>query len=172
MEQMFGTTVRMPRNAARITPTGAEEDYENYHPRLSCLFLRQYKYPRCKSPGTLRILKLPPANLKHEVINCELVKSQTVGSDDTQEYETWSWCWGVEKEHMKAFLRIHCVQYVFLSRISQSLASALRALRDQVSVRYLWVDALCVNQLDNQEKNEQVPLMAQIYGNASKFASG
>jgi len=103
MEQMFGTTVRMPGNAARITPTGAEEDYENYHPRLSCLFLRQYKYPRCISPGTLRILKLPPANLKQEVINCELIESQTVGSDDTQEYEALSWCWGVEKEHMKAF---------------------------------------------------------------------
>lgn len=53
------------------------------------------------------------AGLEQEVTDCGLIESQTVGSDDTQEYEALSWCWGVEKEHMKALLQIHFVQYVF-----------------------------------------------------------
>ena len=32
----------------------------------------------------------------------------------------------------------------------------------------LWVDAICINQADNEEKAHQIPLMEQIYGNASR----
>jgi hypothetical protein len=38
----------------------------------------------------------------------------------------------------------------------------------QFQNQYLWVDAICINQEDSDEKNHQVPLMSYIYSTASK----
>jgi hypothetical protein len=40
-------------------------------------------------------------------------------------------------------------------------------MRDPHIEKYFWVDALCINQVDNIEKSSQIPKMAQIYGEAS-----
>lgn len=34
--------------------------------------------------------------------------------------------------------------------------------------RYYWVDAICINQSNNEEKGHQVPLMGQVYKNAER----
>ncbi|KAF2491615.1 HET-domain-containing protein [Lophium mytilinum] len=47
--------------------------------------------------------------------------------------------------------------------ITQNLASALRHLRYPYKPRNLWVDAVCINQHDEIERNEQVKRMANIY---------
>ncbi|EMT68770.1 Heterokaryon incompatibility protein 6, OR allele, partial [Fusarium odoratissimum] len=43
-------------------------------------------------------------------------------------------------------------------------AAALRRLRWKRKKRVLWIDAICINQADVDEKNTQVPLMQKIYG--------
>ncbi|KAI2624220.1 heterokaryon incompatibility protein-domain-containing protein [Hypoxylon sp. NC1633] len=58
-----------------------------------------------------------------------------------------------------------------------NLVMALRQLRafhnspDKLPYRsaktYLWIDAICINQTDIEEKNSQVPLMAGIYSSAT-----
>ena len=52
--------------------------------------------------------------------------------------------------------------------IKPNLAAALRELRDEISVRILWIDAICINQSNPEERNQQVPMMADIYGQASR----
>jgi hypothetical protein len=47
--------------------------------------------------------------------------------------------------------------------ITNNLHSALLALRDFSASRYLWIDAICINQTDVGEKNREVPRMMQIY---------
>lgn len=51
--------------------------------------------------------------------------------------------------------------------ITDNFDCALRYLRSQNVRRTLWVDALCINQYDTLERNQQVPLMCFIYSNAS-----
>jgi hypothetical protein len=53
--------------------------------------------------------------------------------------------------------------------IRPNLHEALRQLRRASQDKYLfiWVDALCINQNDEVEKQEQVLKMAQIYRNAA-----
>jgi hypothetical protein len=59
--------------------------------------------------------------------------------------------------------------------IRKNLANALRYLRpwmktlitDSPPVLNLWVDSLCINQSDPEEKNHQVKLMKKIYSNAT-----
>ena len=52
--------------------------------------------------------------------------------------------------------------------IPPNLLEALAVLRLQESVRTLWVDALCINQEDSEEKSVQIPMMSRIYRRAKK----
>ena len=52
-------------------------------------------------------------------------------------------------------------------RIADSLSSALSNLAEEHS-KLWWIDALCINQDDVEEKNEQVKLMCKIYSKAKK----
>lgn len=47
-------------------------------------------------------------------------------------------------------------------------ALALRSLREPRQSRVLWIDAICINQKDTDEKNIQIPLMGDIYKTASQ----
>ncbi|KAN0121865.1 Heterokaryon incompatibility protein (HET) domain containing protein [Hyaloscypha variabilis] len=47
--------------------------------------------------------------------------------------------------------------------VTTNLALLLRNLRHSVISRLLWIDAICINQYDNDEKGHQVQLMATIY---------
>ena len=44
--------------------------------------------------------------------------------------------------------------------------SALLRLRLREKLRLLWVNAVCINQLDNDEKTRQVMLIRKIYEHA------
>ena len=51
--------------------------------------------------------------------------------------------------------------------ITPTLYSALRYLRWSEWEQYLWVDQLCINQKDLAERAQQVPLMREIYAQAT-----
>lgn len=52
----------------------------------------------------------------------------------------------------------------------EKLVSALLRLRSASSIRVLWVDALCINQKDLEEKSQQVSIMQHIYKSATEVA--
>jgi hypothetical protein len=52
--------------------------------------------------------------------------------------------------------------------IPESCYIALKNLRDHHGVRTIWVDAICIDQKSDGEKNMQLPLMKEIYGKARK----
>lgn len=75
-------------------------------------------------------------------------------------YEALSYTWGEKTGHS-----IDCDgQSLF---IRENICSALRRLRRAGTVRNLWIDALCINQLDIEERNEQLRSMKSIYQNAT-----
>lgn len=51
------------------------------------------------------------------------------------------------------------------SKLPQTILDALQVCQE-IGVKYLWVDALCIVQDDDKERDEQISLMDQIYGNA------
>ncbi len=51
--------------------------------------------------------------------------------------------------------------------VTSNLHDALYQLADYTDVRYIWCDALCVNQADNKEKSVCVPMMGGIFASAT-----
>jgi hypothetical protein len=52
--------------------------------------------------------------------------------------------------------------------VTNNLEIALQHFRYRHAVRRLWVDSLCINQQDNQERLHQVNLMRFVYQNAGR----
>jgi hypothetical protein len=52
--------------------------------------------------------------------------------------------------------------------VTPNCLSVLQTLRSRFKPRKLWVDARCIDQTSTAEKNQQVPLMAEIYGRAKQ----
>jgi hypothetical protein len=119
--------------------------------------------PISPGPDTIRLLHLLPSENKDAPIQCRLIDySLQISSKRKHLYEALSYVWGGENKPNSL-----SVDGRILS-ITASLHAALLRLRDYALGRFLWVDAVCINQNDDIEKEHQIAFMAQIYGFASR----
>ncbi|KAI8965639.1 HET-domain-containing protein [Daldinia sp. FL1419] len=110
-------------------------------------------------PATeLRVLEI--ANNGRDPVECRLVKHQ-----EGLPYSTLSWCWGRPGQEREAEIRILQSSRSYTFPVPQNLESAIRALRRNGQLR-VWIDYICIDQKNMDEKNLQVPMMASIYGGA------
>jgi hypothetical protein len=79
---------------------------------------------------------------------------------EKQSYEALSYCWGDEEYPFP----ILC--HDGLMWVTMNLYMALRRLQESNLPRFLWIDAICINQTDLEEKSWQVRQMGDIYRNA------
>ncbi|KAK3389853.1 heterokaryon incompatibility protein-domain-containing protein [Podospora didyma] len=104
----------------------------------------------------IRILILKPAPNESDTIECEL---QTADLDDgSASYEALSYVWGSHKDPA-AKIMLQGSEHT----ARPSLALALRHLRYKGRSRRLWVDAICINQNNLDERAAQVKIMREIY---------
>ncbi|CAF9918515.1 hypothetical protein IMSHALPRED_004328 [Imshaugia aleurites] len=80
-------------------------------------------------------------------------------------YEALSYHWGNEKAESK--IKIYTAGFPGSFKVRPNLHAALKQLRFRDRPRRLWIDAICINQDDNDEKNAQVSLMADVYSKAT-----
>lgn len=92
--------------------------------------------------------------LEGSVISCTL---QTVSLLAKPAFLALSYTWGDPK------IRKSITVDGKSSQITQNLWDALYHIRKDHEEVTIWVDALCINQTDFEEKNSQVPLMKHIY---------
>ena len=103
------------------------------------------------------------ADLLHTNVEGLLVRSTASATESLITYDALSYAWGSGGK----FSEIRCNGLQVL--VTENLFKALYALRStNKNARYLWVDALCINQDDSSEKNEQVWNMLAIYQKARK----
>jgi len=121
-----------------------------------------YSYKQL-SPGRIRILILKPSTRFEDRIECTLHEA-TLGVKPRQRisYEAVSYVWGSPVGDQEIF----CDGKIML--VTRNCLSALRHFRRKRGSRALWVDAICIDQLSNSEKNHQVSLMGDIYALARK----
>jgi hypothetical protein len=90
------------------------------------------------------------------------VKLSTVSLHDGPKYEALSYVWG------DTTTRHEIIVDGVSMHITTNLGAALQSIRLSDSPRVVWIDAVCINQGDVEDRNNQVPLMSYIYQGASK----
>ncbi|CAN9135677.1 unnamed protein product [Alternaria sp. RS040] len=110
-----------------------------------------------KRQGDFRLLKLHPGN-PGDTISTSLVTSHL---SDGPSFEAMSYVWGNYSDQAQILVdgQLYC--------ISKSLYDALHDLRHPDSVRTFWTDQVCINQMDMEERVDQVEKMGQIYKTAN-----
>jgi hypothetical protein len=124
-----------------------------------------YQYCSLLSPASIRLIELLPGK-DTEPISCSL---RPVNLEDTQPFEALSYVWGDARETRP----ILCFNYESITKSNKSILlvtvhcwHALRRLRLEDKARQLWIDAICINQEDDDEKSRQLPLMGNLYRKA------
>lgn len=77
-------------------------------------------------------------------------------------YEALSYVWGDSDNPQSIYIDEHPFN------VTENLHMALSRLRNRFFERIIWVDAVCINQTNNQEKEHQIQSMAKIYGLANR----
>jgi heterokaryon incompatibility protein (HET) len=122
-----------------------------------------YHYPSLSpGDGSIRLLRLMPNRDETAVIECQLFNYTLELGKGTHLYEALSYVWGNLDETVPILIGKHCF------KVTKNLHAALLRLRNHSIERIVWIDAVCINQADDQEKSHQIQYMAKIYDQASR----
>lgn len=101
-------------------------------------------------PGTV------PRRLTLSLLPC-------IDLDDPPEYEALSYTWndGTAKNQ-------NITVETPVSGLTSNLCSALLRLQDKNERRLCWIDAICIDQTNVEERNQQVTIMRRIYAQATR----
>jgi hypothetical protein len=80
-------------------------------------------------------------------------------------YQALSYVWGIPDK--PDFVNDKTSTGTCSPGITYNLSNALRRLRNEVTPQMIWVDAICIDQGDSDEKYKQVHLMQSIYARAN-----
>ena len=117
---------------------------------------QEFKYEKITESRQIRLLKLPQQKPRDEVW-CEII---AVSLDHPPAYDAISYTWGSsEKTHEILLSGARCA-------VSSVVHEILQGRRSVWTTKWLWIDSLCINQQDDEEKSEQIQLMRDIYRNA------
>ena len=111
------------------------------------------------SPQSFRLLQLLPSPNPSTTLECTLLetaleKPLIPGSGD---YEAISYVWGSSQDRVD----INCDGEMISA--TRNCDEVLRSLRGARTSRLLWIDAICINQNNMAERNQQVKIMGLIY---------
>lgn len=129
-----------------------------------------YVYKPLEDPGNIRIVNLQPADSLTDPLVAGL---EEVRLEDAS-YTALSYSWAMEDDKDtpgdSSPTKPLCLNVVEVL-IGENLRDALRRLRDSSQMCQLWVDAVCINQRNDEEKSSQVAMMAAIYEHATLVVS-
>ena len=112
------------------------------------------------SERELRVVIMPGEY--HEDLRCEVVYTHLGPNGGTLPYEALSYTWG--KMYSLRLIKMNGSPFA----VTSNLEAALRRLRRPNKSRAVWVDALCIDQENFEERGKQVQIMREIYENASE----
>ena len=105
----------------------------------------------------IRVIRIRP-HLQDGMISCDIEHVTTKSS-----YRAVSYTWGKPDDPHEPILISGCP-----FTVRRNLHRFLSHARKDYSERALWIDALCINQDDKQERARQVEIMSKIYSNTKE----
>lgn len=124
-----------------------------------------YKHVPLRSPRSSRVITLKGTSIglfrrppKDQSLEVEL---EEISLDGSVPYEALSYTWGGQQADRT--IRCHGKPM----KITLNCEIALKRLRT-LSKRRLWIDSICIDQNNPEEKKTHIPLMGEIYGKAKR----
>jgi hypothetical protein len=111
-----------------------------------------------KSTQKIRLLKLLRRKLFTKM-ECKLI---IVNVNDAPPYEAISYTWGNEKPSIEIIVDNATL------KVTPAVSEILEYRHSFIGTKLFWIDSICINQSDDDEKSQQVTLMKQIYSRASR----
>lgn len=112
-------------------------------------------------------LLIVQAGKKEDIIHCHIIHKD-IGVPNFHPYETISYCWGDATNRSTIVLQNENEKHLTTLSVPSSTADALRCVRLLDAPRTVWLDAVCINQNDNDERARQVAMMGDIYRKGSR----
>lgn len=119
-----------------------------------------YQYRPLEGPNALRLVGIQSALNFDQPLELTIFHACL---DDSPLYAALSYEWNNERP----WRLIDCNGSSSIL-VTSNCHNALRRLRRKKNVQILWVDAICINQADTQERNSQVSMMIDIYRSANR----
>lgn len=126
---------------------------------------------------TIRLIRLHPSSESGSPLHCTIFNTKL---NDAPRYTALSYAWGSQGSNQPLYVtpgsphvqEPNAIKSQIAStlKITISLFHALQRLRNDKDEVVLWVDAICINQLDVHERNIQTAQMRRIYLNAERVA--
>ncbi|KAI0102601.1 heterokaryon incompatibility protein-domain-containing protein [Nemania sp. FL0031] len=120
----------------------------------------EYKYSVLSHPDSIRVFDLAPSSDSTAPIQGEIVELRLSDVCTETGYTALSYVWGANE--IRHRIQVGDSQL----GVRPNLISALYDLRREDRNIRLWVDALCINQNDVNERNHQVQQMRRIYSSS------
>jgi len=165
------------RERGRRAPTKAEEELEQVKERLRAIVKRGEVTPTQGEETSEEVDELPAATKTREekksqlkndfdVLKARILREELQAVEKIEiEYEALSWCWG--RADSDCAVSVRKGNEVYKMSVRRDLALALTYLRHQDKTRILWIDAICIDQENDVERNQQVQMMSRIYTRAA-----
>ncbi|KAK4184766.1 heterokaryon incompatibility protein-domain-containing protein [Podospora australis] len=142
------TEIATPAPPDRIRNDNVSPNPYNYTP-----------LPADNTTKSIRLLELLPGSRQDDIC-CNLT---SIPLHSQLQYEALSYVWGDTTELSP--IQINNDSQLM---ITSNLRTALLNIRQPNTSRRLWIDAVCIDQNNVQERNHQVSLMSEIYRTASR----
>ena len=121
------------------------------------------QYPPVDHPESIRVLHLTPGQNEDPIVCTLQVCNLDVDKPDLlPSYTALSYTWGDARDTYQ----ITCNGANLT--ITRNLEAALCHLRQRETSMCLWIDAICINQSDVDEKSRQIVKMSEIFAAASE----
>lgn len=120
-----------------------------------------YEHQPLQDSNSIRLLRIKPGSQRASgERRIELFQASL---DNLPKYEALSYAWGARVPDDYVICRQRPIP------VTKNCVAALRRLRHRrVKDRVLWIDAICINQNDLNERSQQVSLMNKIYSRAGR----
>ncbi|RGP78663.1 hypothetical protein FLONG3_3200 [Fusarium longipes] len=125
--------------------------------------IQQVEYPELTQPSHIRILELLPAP-REKALEGRLLIADV---DKPPAYAALSYTWADASNDASLCQRIFIGRGNRALPITSSCHQALRYLRRELESVFIWVDSVCINQSDLEERSYQVAMMDDVFSRAS-----
>jgi len=136
-------------------------DASSPHSGHQSVVLKKYPYRQLEY-DEFRLVEIQPADDDSMAVKC-LIQHLPRLSSGSVDYIALSYTWGD-----LALLKQVAIDTSYYLEVSANCYAALRRFRSKEKTVLVWIDAMCINQEDVEERTKQVRKMGQIYTSASQ----